>query len=38
MSKKNSAKKVIGLVFSVVVIAVVAAVFNISRLTFLPEA
>ena len=37
MSKKNSAKKVIGLVFSVVVIAVVAAVFNISRLTFLPE-
>lgn len=37
MSKKNSAKKVIGLVFSVVVIAVVAAVFNISRFTFLPE-
>lgn len=37
MSKKNSAKKVIGLVFSVVVIVVVAAVFNISRLTFLPE-
>lgn len=37
MSKKNSAKKVIGLIISVVVIAVVAAVFNISRLTFLPE-
>lgn len=37
MSKKNSAKKVIGLVVSIVVIAVVAAVFNISRLTFLPE-
>lgn len=37
MSKKNSAKKVIGLVISIVVVAVVAAVFNISRLTFLPE-
>ncbi|MBR6619141.1 MAG: mechanosensitive ion channel, partial [Clostridia bacterium] len=37
MSKKNSAKKVIGLVVSIVVVAVVAAVFNISRLTFLPE-
>lgn len=37
MSKKNSAKKVIGLIISVVVIAVVAAVFNISRFTFLPE-
>ncbi len=37
MSKKNSAKKIIGLVVSIVVIVVVAAVFNISHLTFLPE-
>ena len=37
MSKKISAKKVIGLIISVIVLAATVSAFNISRLTFLPE-
>ena len=37
MSKKITVKNIVGLIISVVVIVAVAAVFNISRLTFLPE-